>query len=335
MEISNEVAFTFDDILILPTERSPITSRRSVDTSTILYDLELPMPIISASMSAFDVDPVGEISLEFAREMYKAGGLHIFSRRTPLDERMSAAKDLNDEGVEVGVAVSLSEFTLYRGMLEDSNMLISVDIANGAIIPEVPDWSGHYPLILGNFGTPDAVARNDGNVVWKMGVGSGSGCSTRGVTGVGAPQAWLIDRTYTRLESGSYFISDGGIKSVGDFSKAMALGADAVMIGGMLASARETPKPPVKIGDRWYKPFHGEASLAAKPEGRFIEGVAGFVPYEDKSIHDIINEFSDGLRSAMSYVGAYDLIEFRYDSRAVRVTPSVRLENDTRLYATS
>lgn len=334
MEILNEVTFTFDDLLILPAATSEITSRRSVDTSTFLFDVELPFPLISASMSVFDMTPEGEISVNFAREIYKAGGLHIFSRRTPLDARLSAATELSDEGVEVGIAVSLFEFTLYRAVLEDSNFFISIDIANGAIIPEINDWSGHYPLIVGNFGNADAVYRNELNVIQKYGIGGGSACSTRLVTGVGAPQAWLIKKVSDTLTN-RYFIADGGVKTVGDFSKAVALGADAVMVGSLLAGASETPRDPVKIDGKWYKPYHGEASAAAKDTNRFIEGVEGFVLYEGKSIHDIVNEFSDGLRSAMSYVGARDLLEFRYDSRAVRVSPATVYENGTRIYASS
>lgn len=334
MGISKELAFTFDDISILPTDTSTIMSRQDVDTSTMLHDIEIPMPLISASMSVFDVKD-GAIYLDFARHMYHAGGLHIFSRRSSLYERTEVANELNEEGVEYGISVSLAEFLSMRHILEDLHCFVSIDIANGAILPDVSDWKGKYPLIVGNFGSPAAIKKSGGYVIQKYGLGNGSACSTRLVTGVGVPQAWLLNEIEEHkglLVNSSPIISDGGINTVGDFCKALALGADAVMVGGLLAGAEETPGEPVKHGNRWYKPYHGEASYEAKKTKSFIEGVSGWVPYDGKSIYDLVDEFSDGLRSCMSYVGVEDLIELQRDVAFVRVSPAARKENGIRVF---
>lgn len=329
-----ELTYTFDDIAILPSVRSSVATRRGVDISTLLLDVELPLPVLSASMSVFDLDKTGRIYLDFARHMYHAGGLHIFSRRSSFVDRTEVTSELNEEGVEYGIAVSMQEFAIYRSMLEKLHCFVSVDIANGAILPDVGHWDGLYPLIIGNFGHPRASAErsNDKNVIHKYGIGGGAACTTRLVTGAGVPQAWLVANA-SEENTTVCKISDGGVKSVGDICKALALGADAVMCGAMLAGARETPGAPVKLDGKWYKPYNGEAAASAKTEGDYIEGLDGYVPYEDKSIYDLLDSIGDGLRSSMSYVGAVDLLSYRRLATFVRVTPSAKLENGGRIYA--
>ncbi|MFA5626178.1 MAG: IMP dehydrogenase [Thiohalomonadaceae bacterium] len=334
---SPKVAFTFDDIAIMPAVYSKVKSRHDVDTTGMLHDIELPLPLLSASMAAFDVLD-GGIYLDFAKHMYHAGGMHVFSRRNSFYERVEVASELYDEGIEYGIAVSLFEFISYRNILENLHCFISIDIANGAILPDFHDWSGKYPLIVGNFGNPKAPMlrlreddSKDTYTIYKLGVGSGSACTTRQVTGVGTPQAWLISEA-RKYDVSAAIISDGGVNTPGDFCKALALGADAVMCGSTLAAARETPNEPVKIGDRWYKPYSGEASSEAKGGSSFIEGVSGFVQYEDKSVYDLLDEFSDGLKSSMTYVGVDNLIDFPDAAEIVMVSPTAVKENGVRVY---
>jgi len=323
--------FTFDNILIKPKSKSRVKSRAMVDTTTAFYDIELPMPVLSASMSLFDTSDTdsNDIFWGFAEAMYAAGGLHVLSRGSTLHERLAASQVLPDSGIEFGIAVSYQEFQVHQATLEDTEAFISIDIANGSIIEDI-DWQGKYPLILGNFGNPGVLQRRDlkGELIYKFGIGSGSGCTTRLVTGVGAPQGWLIQEA-TRWHD-KPIISDGGVKNVGDFVKAVALGADAVMLGRLFAGAKETPWEPVKIQGRWYKPYRGMASAEEKKINSYVEGVSGYVPYEDKSVKDIMQELSDGLRSAMAYVDALDLPEFQSQVEFFRVSEEDR-EAQTRL----
>lgn len=327
--------FSFDDILIRPKAFCNIESRAHIDTSADFYGHKLSMPIISASMSAFDTkNPDShEIDIEFASLLSDLGGMHILSRATLFSDRISSAKYLSLAGKNVGLAVSLKEFAVYREQLEELDAFVSIDIANGALIHNI-DWEGKYPLILGNYGNPGAVFRSDlkGEIIYKFGIGSGSSCSTRLKTGVGAPQGWLIhevSKMSTKLNKP--IISDGGVKSVADFSKAVALGADAVMSGYLLASAQETPWEPVKINDRWYKPYRGMASFEEKNSTSHIEGISGFIPYEDKPLKSIMLELKDGLTSSMSYCNARTLDEFKAKAEFI-LAPTNDLETGTRLY---
>lgn len=332
--------YTFDDILIKPKSSSSVLSRSEVDVRCKLYDhLSFSLPAISASMSLFDTesDSSRSIVYGFAAAMAEAGSLHIFSRATSFSDRLRAVKSLASVGIPCGISVSLSEFDLYFSDLYSlpENSVVSIDIANGSIIKNIK-WGGDYSplptLILGNFGNPGAVLRRDllGQIAFKVGIGSGAGCTTRVSTGVGAPQAWLVAET--KSLSRKPIISDGGINSVADFVKAVALGADLVMMGKIFSVAKETPWKPIKIEGKWYKPYRGMASAEEKGVQSYIEGASGFLPYEEKSLSDIMSELRDGLSSAMSYSDSHDLEEFWQKKEFIRVTPSTRIENGDRLY---
>lgn len=332
--------FTFDDILIEPHASSTIKSRDDVDTSTPLSNgVELDLPVISASMSAFDTLQPDSRSIyyQFADVIADEGGMHIFSRATLFESRLRAATAIALSGNPVGIAVSLQEFSAYRKALESlpNNVVVSIDIANGAIIDEIT-WTGDNLLVIGNFGNKKAMKRNDsGNVIHKYGLGAGAACTTRMTTGVGAPQAWLIDQIRKEYQIPNYrFISDGGIDGVSDFVKALALGADFVMMGKLLAATRESPWSPVKIDDKWYKPYRGMASAEEKGRYSHIEGVSGHILYEDKSVSDVMRELRDGLTSAMSYTNSEHLVDFHYNSSFLKVSNASRFESDHRLLLT-
>lgn len=329
-----EQTFSFDDILIRPKAHSELRNRAEADTTAHFFDVELAMPALSSSMSVFDTQASEShtITWQFAQHLSEAGGLHLFSRASVIDERIQAVKSLGGSGSNVGLAVSLQEFQTYRKTLEALPGLVSIDIANGAIIKDI-DWEGKYPLIIGNYGNPGVLLRNDlhGKLVYKFGIGSGASCSTRLKTGVGAPQGWLINNVSTMASMlNKPIISDGGVKGVADFVKALALGADAVMMGYLFASASDAPWEPVKINGRWYKPYRGMASADEKKMFTHIEGITGFVPYEEKSVKTIMLELKEGLTSAMSYSNATTLPMFKASAEFIR-TPHQDLETQTRL----
>jgi IMP dehydrogenase/GMP reductase len=332
--------FTFDDILIRPKSSSGVTSRWLTNTQSTLYKhLNFEMPVVSASMSVFDtVENTRDIYFGFAAEIAKQGGMHIFSRATLFSERIRAVRSLSALGLNVGMSVSIEEFNLFKEELVSlpKSSVVSIDIANGAILKDIT-WGGDYDfeyptLVIGNFGNPDAVLRRDflGQIVFKLGIGGGAGCTTRVTTGVGAPQAWLIRES--AVQSRKPIISDGGVKTVADFVKSIALGADMVMMGRLLASTVESPWEPVKIGEKWYKPYRGMASKAEKGNPYYVEGDSGFIPFEAKTIKEVMRELRDGLTSAMSYCDSLTLPEFRMKASFLKVTPATVIENGSRLF---
>jgi len=324
-------SFTFGDILIQPSTFSRVKSRSYVDTSRKIGNITLKIPVISASMSLFDtVSPYDSTSYrDFARSIAKAGGIHIFSRALSFSDRIFSVYSLLSDGLHSGLAVSLEEFFSNKETLEKIDCLVSVDIANGAIIPELA-WFGVNPLILGNFANPEITMTNrfKGDVVIKLGVGNGAACSTRIATGIGFPQAGLI---YEASRNSNYkIISDGGISSVSDFTKALALGADFVMTGRLFGHVKETPWEVLEMSGKKYKPYRGMASLEEKKSKKFVEGASGYIEYMDKTVQEVMYDLSDGLKSAMSYCDALTLDEFSKNASFV-MSPSHREESSVRL----
>ncbi len=187
----------------------------------------------------------------------------------------------------------------------------------------------------------DALAAAGADVV-KVGIGPGSICTTRVVTGVGVPQATAIANCAPVAQrTGVTLVADGGIKFSGDVSKALAAGAHAVMIGSLFAGTDEAPGELVLYQGRSYKTYRGMGSLEAMRKGsrdRYFqsdvvqdaklvpEGIEGRVPYRG-SLASNVYQLIGGLRSTMGYVGCKDLARLRSDSRFVRITASGQRES--------
>ncbi len=169
----------------------------------------------------------------------------------------------------------------------------------------------------------------------KVGVGPGSICTTRVVTGVGVPQLSAIMETAVGCAGEIPIIADGGIKHSGDIVKAMAAGADTVMMGSMLAGTDESPGESFLLEGRRFKVIRGMGSLSAMEEGsadRYFqegeldgqklvpEGIEGRVPYKGP-VSDVVYQLVGGLRSGMGYCGASSLSELRENAHFVRMTP--------------
>lgn len=332
--MKNVDLFSFDDILILPNCTSRVKSRSQVNTIQKFYDgLDLRIPLISSSMGVFD-------TIEFCKQLSDWGTFHTISRKDTFFNRYNLAKECVYDKLNVGIAVSLSEINNNNDNireLQSRGVIVSVDIANGAIIEEtiLDKLSLDIPVIFGNWGNPYASSYYPhfdmyDNVYMKYGIGPSAVCTTREKTGVGAPQGWLIQETSKR--SKTKFISDGGITTPGDFCKAVALGADIIMSGRIFAGCKESNGDLIKISDKWYKKYYGMASEEVKNNKKdYIEGTIGYVLYEDKSASDILTEFEQGLRSSMSYCDSFTLTEYRSHADIVRVTSTTLKETYTRV----
>ncbi len=228
--------------------------------------------------------------------------------------------------------------------------LLAVDSAHGhsaTILEFAAKLKDRHPgvvLMVGNVATADAVraAVDHGADVVKVGVGPGSICTTRIVTGVGVPQLTAVmDCASTARELGVASVADGGVRFSGDAVKALAAGATAIMVGNLLAGTDEAPGELVTVGGRRYKEYRGMGSLDAmragsadryfqggneeRPAGRpeptklVPEGVSGLLPYRGP-LSDVTAQLVGGLRSGMGYLGAQTLRDLR--ERAVFVRQS-------------
>ncbi len=188
-------------------------------------------------------------------------------------------------------------------------------------------------LVVGNIDNPEHIIHlaKAGADCIKVGIGPGSRCKTRMVAGVGTPQITAVAKCFAvAKEIGVKIISDGGIKDSADLSKALAAGADTIMAGGLFAGTDESPGLLVRKGNQLWKRYRGSASLDHQIEriqngsldvARNPEGESADVAYSG-SVAYVAQGLIDGLRSAMSYVGAKDLNQFRNKSKFVWVSNS-------------
>jgi IMP dehydrogenase len=253
----------------------------------------------------------------------------------------------------VGAAVGVRTNDLERSIacVEAGADLLVIDIAHGhsdhviEMIKKLKDHLPDTPIIAGNVATYSGVRdlALAGAAAVKVGVGSGSICTTRIVTGFGVPQLTAItDCARAGHELGVPIIADGGIRTPGDLTKALAAGASSVMLGSMLAGTEESPGPAVIRNGRRYKVVRGMASLSANIARKEIEkmgeiepdeweavipeGVEAVVPYRGK-VGEIIHQLVGGLRSGMSYAGAKSIAELWEKAEFIQITPAALVES--------
>ena len=236
----------------------------------------------------------------------------------------------------VGAAVGVTTDTMDRvsALVAAGVDIITVDTAHGhsegvlKTVNAIKKKYGSLNLIGGNIATRDAAkALTDAGVdVVKVGIGPGSICTTRIVTGVGVPQLSAVMEVGDFCsEYGIGLIADGGIKQTGDIPKAIAGGADAVMMGSMFAGVDESPGETIIFDSRKYKSYRGMGSIGAMKKGskdRYFqdveddlkklvpEGIEGRVPYKGY-LSEVVHQMSGGLRAAMGYCGASNILELK------------------------
>ncbi len=252
-----------------------------------------------------------------------------------------AAKDSNGR-LLAAAAVGVGSEALKRAeaLIQAGVDLIVVDSAHGHSVPvieTVKNLKKHFPslqVMAGNVATAEGTRDliKAGADAIKVGVGPGSICTTRVIAGIGVPQITAIyEAARAAAEYGVPVIADGGIKYSGDLTKAIAAGADAVMIGSLLAGTEESPGEFEIYQGRSYKVYRGMGSLGAMKEGsrdRYFqeheqklvpEGIEGRVPYRG-TVSDMIFQLVGGLRAGMGYCGVKNIEELKHKTRFIRIT---------------
>lgn len=247
--------------------------------------------------------------------------------------------------LRVGAAIGVGEEALERTavLIERGVDVIVIDTAHAhskKVLETVKQFKNKFSgveLITGNISSYDAAKElvELGVEAVKVGIGPGSICTTRVVTGVGVPQISAIMEVYRYLKNTDVtLIADGGIKHTGDVAKAIAAGADSVMIGGLFAGTEESPGETILLDGRRYKQVRGMGSLGAMSQGskdryfqsevedksKFVpEGIEGNVPYSGP-VSDTIYQMTGGVRSAMGYVGCMNIKELKEKTRFVKIS---------------
>lgn len=314
--------YEFDDILLVP-QPSSVTSRETVDLSTTIGNLLMSTPIIASPMS-------GIVGVELIKELGRLGGIGILHRfyQNP-GKRQVDLQLLERNATNFGVAVGLGD-TFYLTALEYGASIICVDVANG-YLDSVLDFTNeiatyirnhNYNCIVmsGNVATFEGAKRlhDNGAKLIRVGIGSGQLCTTRTNTGVGVPQATAIqDCSYYMndldiLEMGRReranpktewnVVADGGIKNSGDAVKALACGADLIMLGSLFASCFESDnkgKIQGMASREFQEQFYGEVKKS-------VEGIQKNAE-KTQVLYQFLEEFIWNMKSGFTYLNSMDI----------------------------
>lgn len=345
---------TFDDVLIAPSY-SDIDSRSEISLHQNFLGLDLELPIISANM---DYVTGGKM----ANEMRQNGALGILHRfYADYDEQISDILKYHIPITKTPLIISLgtrnheeSLALLDKIRRNRTPHAICIDVAHGehskviSLIPKIKDmfsdyaYHGYVPYIIaGNVATYDGFLRlaQAGADAVKIGIGPGSVCTTREVTGVGVPQLSaimdIVEKRGSLYDGMRYpdvkLIADGGIKNSGDIVKALAAGADVVMLGSLLAGSPECPGE-VRVApdnSRW-RPYRGQSIFGTNGLKFVPEGISGWVR-EKPPVAETLAKLAGGIRSGMSYVGARNLGELRENVEFIKISQSTHIESSTRI----
>ncbi len=321
---------TFDDVLIVPS-KSAVRSRKDPNLETrITRRHSITLPFISANM-----DTITESTMAIA--MHELGGLGIIHRFMSIEAQALEVRKAREAGVSLlAASLGVAEEGRERAeaLVQEGVKILTIDIAHGhseSMLDTLKWLKDRYgesvDIIAGNVATPEATLEliQAGADAIKVGIGPGSMCTTRVITGCGVPQLTAIAWCAQAAQSQKIpVIADGGLKASGDIAKALAAGAESVMLGSLLSGTLETPGP-IHYGKKHYR---GMASRAAQnswrgglPEGMAPEGESTTVPIKGH-VRDVILELAGGLRSAMSYVNALTLTELIEKARFIEMNTS-------------
>ncbi len=335
--VSIKESLTFDDVLLLPKYSDVLPAETSISLN-LSKKILLKVPFLSSAM-----DTVTESKMAIA--IAKAGGIGVVHRNLSTKNQSKEIIKVKRKKLLVGAAVGTGKEDIERAkaLINNGCDLIVVDTAHGhskkvlETLTKLKRINTSVPICVGNIATGEAAKKlyNSGADIIKVGIGPGSICTTRMVAGVGVPQISAVMDVKQSLKNKKIkIISDGGIKFSGDIAKALAAGADAIMMGSIFAGTDESPGKKFRIKGKIYKQYRGMGSIGAmssgsanryfqkkfKDKSKFVpEGVEGRVEYKGK-VSKIIYQLKGGLRSSMGYIGAKNLSQISKNAKFVKIT---------------
>lgn len=320
-------ALTYDDIQLIP-NYSDVQSRQEIElTTSVSKNWSINIPIVGSCM-----DTVTEF--EMASTLMEMGGVGCIHRFMSIDEQVKQVKklaafretDVSLSHLPIMAAVGVVGDYLDRAVaLEEAGCnIILIDVAHGhhsnmeiALKELKANLEEYTDVIAGNIATAEAA---DDLIAWgadglRVGIGGGSLCTTRVKTGFGVPNVTSIEEVVKVADQWDVpIMADGGIKSSGDIAKALAVGADCVMVGSLLAGTKESPGAILETPAGLFKRYRGSASLETKvthgQQSRNVEGESTTIPFKG-GVRFIISGLTDGIRSALSYGGADNIFDYQ------------------------
>lgn len=349
-------ALTFDDVLLVPKESDILPKDVNLERK-LTKRITLKIPLISSPM-----DTITEHKMAIA--MALCGGLGVIHKNMSLEAQAKEVETVkNFDKTEnknsftdkssvdkkgkllAAAAIGISEdrYKRIERLIEAGVDVIVIDTAHGhsqnvlKAIKEIKKLYSDIDIIAGNIATSDGAKAliDAGADAIKIGIGAGSICTTRIIAGIGVPQLTAIsDASEIAKKNNVSSIADGGIKYSGDIVKAFAIGADAVMAGGLFSSTYEAPGDVIIIDGKKYKPYRGMGSVGAMIQGskdryfqsevisksKFVpEGIEGVTEYKGH-VEDVIYQIIGGVRAGMGYVGAKNINELQKKAEFVKIT---------------
>lgn len=314
--------YSFEDVLIVP-KYNKIISRKEVSTKTkITRNYEIDIPFVVANM-----DTTCEAQMAIA--IGKLGGLGVIHRFNTIEDQSKQVKLVKSKKLIAAAALGVKDYEKRLDALVEAGVnIIVLDIAHGhsKYAGKTLDYiKKKYPnvdVMAGNIATKDAAEYflSKGADAIKVGIGPGSMCTTRIMTGAGVAQLTAIMDAYEATQGRIPICADGGIKYPGDVAKALGAGADTIMSGSIFAGTKESPGEIIKQKGKYFKVYRGMASYDAtlkkkKLDGKTkneiisVEGEKTLIPYKGP-IEPIIKRYLGGLASSMTYIGAKDMESF-------------------------
>ena len=314
-------SLTFDDVTLVP-QYSSVLPVDTITNSELSKNLNLKVPLLSSAM-----DTVTESKMAIA--ISKSGGIGVIHKNLSIEKQVREVQKVKNSKCLVGAAIGVNNQDIERAeeLSKAKTDLIVIDTAHGHtkkvlnMIIKIRKKLKNSTLCVGNIATGKAakfLADNGVDIV-KVGIGPGSICTTRLVAGIGVPQlSAVMDVKKALKKYKTKIISDGGIKFSGDLAKAIAAGADAIMIGSLFSGTMESPGKIIRYKGKLYKNFRGMGSVGAMNAGsadryyqkktkdisKYVpEGVEGMVKFKG-SVKEIIFNLVGGLKSSMGYMGA-------------------------------
>ena len=326
----------YSDVLLIP-QHSDIRSRSEVSLQSNLGTIECELPIIASPM-----DTISETQM--AIEMGILGGLAVVHRYNTVERQCDMVRDISTTSAAAIAAIGTSGDYLERAtaLVNAGARGLCIDVAHGhhILMKEAlrnlrVTLGDKVHIMAGNVATLEGY--ND-LVDWgadsvRCNIGGGSICSTRIQTGHGVPGLHTIIEC-ARSDRNAPIIADGGIRNSGDIVKALAAGADFVMLGSLLSGTDETPGDVINTPTGKVKAYRGMASkdaqIAWRGQTASLEGVATTVPCKGP-VGDIIEDLERGIRSGLSYSGARTIAELQAKAQFLRQTPSGQTESGTHI----
>ena len=330
-------SFTFDDVTLVP-QYSSVLPAETKTVHKLSNNLNLQIPLMSSAM-----DTVTESKMAIA--IAKLGGIGIIHRNLSIEKQIEEIKKVKKNNYLVGAAIGVNprDFERAQELSRFKTDLIVIDTAHGHtqkvlnMIKKVKKKLKNCILCAGNIATGKAAKflADSGVDIVKVGIGPGSICTTRLVAGIGVPQLSAVLEVKKALKNyRTKIISDGGIKFSGDLAKAIAAGADAIMIGSLFSGTTESPGKIIRYKGKLYKNFRGMGSVGAMNAGsadryyqkkskdisKYVpEGVESMVKFKG-SVKEIIYNLVGGLKSSMGYMGAKTIKDLQKKGKFLKIS---------------